>query len=181
MILVLLVGVWMTAAGLVIPFFNLYFLRTHELTVARIGWIFALSQALAAAVIFGSGLLASRLGPARMLAVWMLLFGPALWILGAAHSLGLAVAIFLVQGLVPPATTPLIDQLLLERAPDNRHGAVSSWRNAATELSGLVGATAGGLILAGGSFRLLFGLAGGVGLAGALALILALSRSETEA
>ncbi len=52
--------------------------------------------------------------------------------------------------------------------------------NAATELSGFVGTAAGGLILEAGSFGLLFGLAGGMGLAGARALILGLNRSGAE-
>ncbi len=175
-VLVVLVVVWMSAGGLVIPFFNIFFLRAHGLAVDRVGYILALSQALTAVVIFGSGEIATRLGPRRTLAVWMFLFAPTLWGLAAASAVGLAIVLFLIQGLVPPATNPLIDQILLEQAPEKQRGAVSSWRNGATDVSGLAGASAGGLILERGSFDTLFGVAGAVALLGAASLIIALRR-----
>jgi predicted MFS family arabinose efflux permease len=72
--------------------------------------------------------------------------------------------------LVPPATNPLIDQVLLEAADPRRHGTVSAWRNGATEFAGLIGASAGGAVLEGATFGVLFGVAGTVGLAGATGL-----------
>lgn len=177
-LLVMLVAVWMTAGGLVIPFFNIYFLREHGFAPDRIGWIFAAAQALTAVIIFGSGAAAGRVGVARMLAVWMLLFAPVLWMLAAVDLATLAIVLYLVQGIVPPATNPLIDQVLLERAPRDRHGAVSSWRNGATELSGLAGASTGGAVLEAGSFTVLFVLAGAVALAGAVSLMVALRRAN---
>lgn len=177
-LLVALVAVWMTAGGLVIPFFNLYFLREHALEIDRIGFLFAAAQALTAAVVFGSGELASRIGPVRALTLWMFVFPPVLWGMAAAESLGLAVLLYLIQGLVPPATNPLIDQILLERTSTDQHGAISSWRNGATELSGLVGSGMGGVILETASFPGLLGAAGGVALMGAGALSLALRRTS---
>lgn len=168
---VLAVALWMTAGGLVIPFFNLYFSRVHALPVARIGALFASAQAVTALALFASGEAAGRLGAMRVLAAWTLLFAPVLWLLPLADALPLALALYLVQGIVPPATNPLIDQVLLERAPADRQGAVSSWRNAATETSGLVGASVGGGLLQAGSFGLLFGVAGAVAAAGAAALV----------
>lgn len=175
-VMVALVALWMSAGGLVIPFFNIYFQRVHELAIDRIGLIFALVQAVTAVVIFGSGLVASRVGARRALVVWMLLFAPVLWSLAATSAVGLAILLFLIQGLVPPATNPLIDQALLEYAPVDKRGAVSSWRNGATELSGLIGAGAGGWLLERGSFHVLFGVAGLVALLGALTLGGAIKR-----
>jgi predicted MFS family arabinose efflux permease len=174
--LVALVALWMSAGGLVIPFFNIYFQREHGLAIERIGLIFALVQAATALVVFGSGVAASRLGPRRALVAWMLIFAPVLWSFIAVSAVELAVVLFLIQGLVPPATNPLIDQILLESTRPEQHGAISSWRNGATEISGLIGAGVGGLSLELGSFNLLFGLAGGVALFGALALGSAINR-----
>jgi predicted MFS family arabinose efflux permease len=174
--LVALVALWMSAGGLVIPFFNIYFQRLHGLAIDRIGLIFALVQAVTALVVFGSGLASSWLGPRRVLVIWMLIFAPALWGLVAVSAAELAILLFLIQGLVPPATNPLIDQILLESAVPEQHGAISSWRNGATELSGLIGAGAGGLLLEFGSFPLLFGVAGVVALLGALTLGSAVNR-----
>ncbi|MCH7565470.1 MAG: MFS transporter [Gemmatimonadetes bacterium] len=181
MILAALVALWMTAGGLVIQFYNLYFLRVHELDVGQIALVLAASQAFAAFLILGSGEMAARFGTRRMLEIWMLMFGPLLFVLSGVHGLGLAIVVFLALGLVPPATNPLIDQLLLERAPANRQGAVSSWRNGATDLSGFVGAALGGYLLETTSFPVLFRVAGGLALVGAFALLLGLRRTRTPA
>jgi predicted MFS family arabinose efflux permease len=171
---VLVIAFWMTAGGAVIPFFNIYFQREHGLSIARIGVIFAAAQAVTALIVFGSGEAASRWGPRRMLILWSLAFAPALWALTAVDSVGVAILLFLIQGCVSPATNPLIDQVLLERSPATRHGAVSSWRNAATEVSGLVGSSAGGLLLQTASFAALYALAGTLAAVGAIGLALVL-------
>ena len=175
-LLVAFVALWMTAPALIAPFFNIYFWRHFAIPVSGIGLIFALAHAAAAVVIFGSGEIANRFGPRRTLAVWMLFFGPVVWALAGSEAVGVAVTLYVLQGMVSPATNPLIDQILLERAPLERRGAVSSWRNAATEGSGVIGASVGGVVLAGGTFGLLFVVAGALGLAAALCLILALAR-----
>lgn len=175
-LLVLLFALWMIAPALVTPFFNIYFQRTHGLALGSIGLIFAMTHLVTAAVIFGSGELASRLGPSRTLALWVVLFGPMLWGLATGPVLSIAVALYLMQGMVSPATNPLIDQILLERAPDGRLGAVSSWRNAATEVSGIVGASVGGVVLEVSSFAVLFVAAGLAGVLAAVVLLLALMR-----
>jgi MFS family permease len=165
-----IIGVWMIAGALVIPFLNLYFHRQHGLPVGRIGALFALAQIVGALALFGSGELSTRFGAARVLFGWSILFGPLLWLLGAAEALWLAALVFIVQSIVAPATNALIDQLLMERSPVDRRGAVSTWRNAATEGSGFAGASLGGHVLERSSFTLLFGLAGAIAVIGSLGL-----------
>lgn len=179
-ILVLLVALWMIAPALVTPFFNIYFQRAHDLALSDIGIIFALTHALTALVIFGSGEVASRLGPVRTLACWVLVFGPTLWGLAASQTVVLAVTLYLVQGMVAPATNPLIDQILLELAPAHRRGAVSSWRNAATEVSGIVGAGIGGVLLERSSFGTLFGVAGSLAIVAVAVLLIVLYRLRSQ-
>jgi predicted MFS family arabinose efflux permease len=176
----LIVAVWMMAGGMVIPFFNLFFLRAHGLPVERVGVLLGAAQAVTALVVMTSGDVAARLGPRRVLVFWTLLLAPLLWLLGAGGGLTLAIALFVLQGLVPPATNPLIDQLMLERAARERQGEVSTWRNAATELAGLAGAAAGGALLQATSFRVLFFAAGVVAAAGAAGLYFGFLRSETR-
>jgi MFS family permease len=175
-LLVVLVAGWMFAPALVTPFFNIFFQREFEVPVARIGVIFAAAHAVTAIAIFGSGEVASRLGPKRALAGWMLLFGPTMLLLAVTGSLGGAIVLYLVQGFVSPATNPLIDQVLLELAPAGRQGAVSSWRNAATDGSGAGGAAVGGMVLEGASFGTLFLVAGLVAFVAAPLLIYGLMR-----
>jgi MFS family permease len=76
-----LVLVWMVGSALVLPFFNLYFLRVHGLGLNRIGVLLGGVQMVAALAVFGSGFLAERLGPHRTLTYWMIVLPPALWAL----------------------------------------------------------------------------------------------------
>ncbi len=118
--------------------------------------------------------------PRRVLAGWMLLFGPTVLVMAVAGSLEVAIALYLIQGFISPATNPLIDQILLELAPEGRQGSVASLRNVATEGGGAGGAALGGVILATGSFGTLFVVAGLTGLVTATVLILGLSKIQTN-
>ena len=173
---ILLVALFMTGPALVIPFSNIFFQRQHGLPVEQIGVILGLSQVVTAVAVVGSGELAARLGPLPTLAGWSLLFGPTLWALAGADAMALVVSLFMLQGMVAPSTYPLVDQLLLEKVPAWRYGTISSWRNAATEASGMAGASAGGVLLNATSFPVLFLCAGTLGLVAALALLVALRR-----
>ena len=168
--LVLAVFVWMLGAALVLPFFNLYFQRVHGLGVARIGWVFAAAQALTAVVVFGGGELAQRWGPRRAFGVWGALFPAALLAMLVVPGAAPAVLLFVLQGLPGPAANPLLDEIVLDTAPPERRGAASSWRTAATEGSGLVGAALGGVLLERFGFSPLLALAAAVGGAGGWAL-----------
>jgi len=175
-LLVGLVLIWMLAAGMVLPFFNLYFLRVHGWSVERIGLLFGLMQAVTALLLVAGGELAQRAGPLRVLVGWVLFFPVALVGLAFAGGALLATVWYALQGLAPPATNPLLDELLLDEAAASERGAVSSWRNAATELSGLMGASAGGLLLGAGSFAALFTTAALVAAVGGGLLTRALAR-----
>jgi predicted MFS family arabinose efflux permease len=164
----------MLAAALVLPFFNVFFHDRFAMPIARIGALFAGAQLMHAVMLIGAAELARRWGPRRALVAWMLTLAPTLWWLAATDVVGVAISLYVVQGLIAPATNPLIDQLLLERAPRDRHGLVSGWRNAATEGAGALGASAGGRVLDAGSFSTLFVIAGAVAAASSAVLTLAL-------
>jgi MFS family permease len=168
------VWLWMLGPALAAPFFNIFFTRRFALSVMRVGMIFAAANLLWGAIVFGSGDVAARVGRVKLLAVALAFFAPAMWGLSLASSAGFAVGLFLLQGAVSPIANPLIDQLLLERVPAARHGLVSSWRNAAADLSAMAGASAGGWLLADSTFSTLLVGSGIVGLAGAVGLVLAL-------
>jgi predicted MFS family arabinose efflux permease len=160
--------VWMLAAAAVGPFFNLYFARVHHLSLTATGALLGVGHLVTAVALFASAELASRRGTAWTLRGWLLLLPLALLALAAGPPLVLAGLFYFGQGCVAPATNPLIDQLTLERAPPQRRGAVASWRNAATEASGVVGAAAAGALIAERGFGALFAGAAVVGLIGAV-------------
>jgi MFS family permease len=173
-VLVPLVAVWMLAAALVLPFFNVFFHDRFGIPVSRVGALFAGTQLMHAVMLIGAAELARHWGPRRALVAWMLVLAPTLWGLGATDVLGVAIGLYVVQALIAPATNPLIDQLLLERVPRDRHGLVAGWRNAATEGAGAVGASAGGRLLEATSFSTLFLIAGAVAAASSAMLSVAL-------
>jgi MFS family permease len=168
---VLAVALWMTATSIVSPFFNLYFRDVHRLDVSRIGLLFGAAHLATAAVIAIGAEAATRWGTVRALSGWMLLLAPALLALAAGPAIAVGATLYLVQGLVAPATNPLIDVIVLEAAPRERRGVAASWRNTATELSGVLGPALGGAMLAARGFAGLFVLGAAVAVAGAGALI----------
>ena len=156
--LVGLVTVWMLGPALAAPFFNIFFSAVNG------GWALA---------VLASGEVARRLGAVRVLNAALLFFAPAMLGLSVAGGVELAVALYFFQGLIGPVTNPLIDQWLLAQTPREQQGLVSSWRQVAADLSGMIGASLGGYLLAssGGSFESLFLVAGAIGLVGGIGLI----------
>jgi MFS family permease len=169
-----LVALWMLGPAVPAQFFNIYFTRTFDLPIDRVGWIFALTHLAWAPLLFASGSVAAKVGVQRLLSVTLLLFAPAVWSLAAVAAVTPAVALYAFQGAVSPIANPLIDQVLLARAPVEKHGTVSSWRQIAADGSAMAGASLGGTVLVAGSFGWLLGVGGLVGLIGGVGLILAL-------
>jgi MFS family permease len=177
--LILMVGLvtlWMVGAAVVQPFFNLYFQRVHGMSIAGIGGLFAVSHAIVALVVVGSGELASRIGALRVMGGWVVVFVASLGGIALTTLTPLAITLFIFFGFVGPGTNPLIDQILQERAPSGKRGVLSTWRNAAAGVSGLIGATVGGWILQLASFGVLFGGAAALGGVAGAGLILGARR-----
>ena len=178
LVVVPLVALWMTGYAMVTPFVNIFFADVWKLSVERVGVIMATGQWIAAVGVALSGEIAQRIGPARMLATWLLVPGPLLWLMAGSESLGLSIPLYLLLTVVAPAVFPLVDQVVLERVSAARHGVVSGLRNFATEASGALGASVGGGVLRSGTFTILLGVAGAVSFAAAVALITSLYRGR---
>jgi MFS family permease len=167
-------GIWLAALVLAAPFFNIYFARTFHLPIERVGWIFSVTTIATALLVAAAGELATRVGPKKAFAGWLLLFAPAMWGLAVAPTVTFAAVCYLLQNLVSPAANPLLDQMLLEAVPVERRGVVSSWRQAMANAGQAASQFAGGSLLAGSSFPVLFASAGALGLvAGAGVALLA--------
>jgi MFS family permease len=174
------VAAWMLPAALVLPFFNVYFTDRFALSVASVGTLFAVAHAGTAVLLAGAAELARRRGAYRMFVLWVALMAPALLALAYTASLPLAIALFFAQGFIAPATNPLIDHLLLERTTPERHGVVSSWRNAAAEGAGAAGASVGGAVLVATSYPTLFMAAAVIAAATSALVAYSLRRRETR-
>jgi len=175
-VLVGLSGLWMAALTLATPFFNLYFARTFQMSIEHVSWIFSGTTVATAVLLIGAGEVAARFGARRLFATWSVLFAPAMFGLAFSSGLGLAVGCYFIQNMVSPAANPLLDQVLLEGAPGNRRGAVSSWRQGMASGGQVLAQWVGGSVLAVGSFTTLFAWAGGFGLVAGSAVAAAALR-----
>jgi predicted MFS family arabinose efflux permease len=169
-------ALWMLTDALVNPFLNIYFTDRFALSVATVGSLFGVALAVRAVALSGAAELARRSGPPRALAGWMLVAVPCIAAMALVTSPAAAIGLFVVHGMIGPATNPLIDQLLLERVRAERHGTVAGWRNAGAELSGALGASVGGRLLEATSFTGLLLTAAGLAAFTGPALLVSLRR-----
>jgi MFS family permease len=104
-------------AGLVIPFMNLYFQRRFDCSSAQIGTWFAGAQILTAfAAMFGPAA-ARRFGRLRAATASQLLSLPFLISLGVERHLPLAVGAFWLRATLMQASTPLLQNFVMEALP----------------------------------------------------------------
>jgi predicted MFS family arabinose efflux permease len=118
-------------AGLVIPFFNLYFANRFGCTSGQIGFYFAASQVLTALAALAGPLLARRFGILRALTGLQLASLPFLVTLGLESSLPLAVGAFWARAVLMQTSTPLINAFAMEVVPP-------AWRARATAVNNAV-------------------------------------------
>jgi MFS family permease len=150
------VTAWMLTDAIVQPFLNILFTDRFAMSVASVGSLFGAALALRAVALIGAAETARRWGPWPALVLWIAISVPSFAIIAATHAASVAIGAFMIIGFLGPATNPLIDQLMLERIPVDRHGAVASWRNIGAEATGAVGAAVGGRVLEASSFPMLF-------------------------
>jgi MFS family permease len=106
-----------TGAGLVIPFFNLYFSRRFNCTSGQIGVFYSGSQVLTALVALTGPFLAKRFGALRSVTWLQLASLPFLVTLGFERTLGMAVACFWARACLMQTASPLLNHFTMESVP----------------------------------------------------------------
>jgi MFS family permease len=105
-------------AGLVIPFFNLYFAKRFGSTSGQIGFYFSVSQVLTALAVLAGPQLAKRIGRINTVVLMELLSLPFLVTLGAVeHSLTLAVLAFWMRASLMQMSSPIANAFTMEALP----------------------------------------------------------------
>jgi MFS family permease len=134
-------------AGLVIPFFNLYFSKRFGASSGQIGLYFSVSQIITLAAVLAGPALARRLGKVRTVALMELLSLPFLVTLGAENTLWLAVASFWMRASLMQMASPIANSFTMETVPENMRAVANSWTMIAWNLSWTVSAAASGWIM----------------------------------
>uniref|UniRef100_A0A832MM50 MFS transporter n=1 Tax=Eiseniibacteriota bacterium TaxID=2212470 RepID=A0A832MM50_UNCEI len=140
----LLIGM---GAGLVIPFMNLYFANRFACSSAQIGLWFAGAQVLTAIAGLLAPAAARRFGRLRAATASQLMSLPFLVSLGAEHHLPLAVAAFWLRATLMQASTPLLQNFVMDALPPGLRARSTSLNHLAWNIGWALSATLSGVVI----------------------------------
>jgi MFS family permease len=104
-------------AGLIMPFFNLYFSQRYGATAGQIGMYFSVAQVLTLAATLTGPLLARRMGKLRAVTVLQLVSLPFLVTLGFETTLAVSVLAFWLRSVFMQMSSPLVSSYAMEQIP----------------------------------------------------------------
>ncbi len=122
-------------AGLVIPFFNLYFAKRFGASSSQIGLYFSVSQIFTLAAVLVGPALAKRFGKVKTVVAMELLSLPFLISLGAEKVLYIAVLSFWMRASLMQMSSPISSAFMMEIVPAGARATVNSIATMAWTLS----------------------------------------------
>lgn len=129
----LLIG---AGAGLVIPFFNLYFAKRFGATSTQIGLYFSGSQVITASAVLLGPIAARRFGKIKTIVYAQMLSLPFLVLLGGLERyLVFAVLAFWLRACLMNMSGPLSSAMSMEMIPENKRATAASLLNMSWNLS----------------------------------------------
>ncbi len=146
-------------AGLIVPYFNLYFAHEFGLTTGRIGTIMAGGQAAMAMAMLVGPPLAQKVGRVPAICTlqgFSILF---LLILGNTHLLILALIAFLFRGGLMNSANPITMNLMMDNVSDKMKGTATSLHQIVFQLGWTICGPISGLLIAGFSYQFVFQVA----------------------
>jgi MFS family permease len=152
--LVLTSGLLGLGAGLILPFFNVFFQNRLQATPEQIGIIFALGNVMTAVGIVLAPVLSGRLGKVRAVAFTQ--FSSIPFILGIAFSLnlGFAVVSYLARGVLMVMGAPIYQNIAMEVVQTEERATTSGLMQMADRIPRAVGSSIAGQMMTGGSYVL---------------------------
>jgi MFS family permease len=134
-------------AGLVIPFFNLYFAKRFSASSGQIGFYFSVSQILTLLAVLAGPAVAGRIGRVRTVTLRELLSLPFLVTLGAENRLAVAVASFWMRASLMQMASPISSSFTMETVPGELRAMANSVTTIAWNLSWTISAAASGWMM----------------------------------
>jgi MFS family permease len=113
-------------AGLVFPFLNLYFKERFAVSDAVLGWIFGITNVIAAAVMLWGGTVAERVGKVRAMLLARALSVPGLLILGFVPSLPIVAVAHWIRSALMRVGEPLYMAFAMEQLNEDDRATGSS-------------------------------------------------------
>ncbi len=135
-------------AGLFIPYFNLYFVRTLGASSALFGVIDGGANALNAVLTLLAPLLAARIGKIRTITITRMISLPLLLTIGFSHFLPLVAVLYLFRQSSMDMSAGIFQVFSMEAIPRHRRGLANSVYQVAAQASSALTTPLGGVIIA---------------------------------
>lgn len=135
-------------AGMVLPFFNLYFRQIFHLSVDYIGSLFSVSALFFLIFGFLGPRLSRKYGAFKGTLIYESLSIPFLVALASGPPLYLAIISFWMRGGLMNAGLPLLSSVQMEMIPEDKRGTFSAFLMFVDNLFRSIGTLLGGIIIA---------------------------------
>lgn len=142
-------------AGLLIPYFNLFFVRHLHASPALFGLVDGAANGLTALTTLFAPWLARRLGRVNSIALTRLCSLPQLLALGFTSSLPLAIAIYPLREGTMDMSQSILQVFSMEAVPEEHRGLANSAYQATFQIPWALTSSLGGLIIVHASYSLL--------------------------
>ena len=134
-------------AGLVVPFFNLYFRNQFHLSTVLIGTIFSIGSIITASGTLLAPIIREKFGKLKGVVVTQSLSLPFILFLAFTKNIYVAVISYFSRGTAMNGAVPLERQLYMENLPEESRGALSSLPELSWSLSWALSASVAGFII----------------------------------
>ncbi|MBN1422780.1 MAG: MFS transporter [Planctomycetes bacterium] len=134
-------------AGLIIPFFNMYFTRRFSLEAGAIGRIFAVGQLFTVVGFLAGPLVGRRIGLTPAASITQLASIPFFLILAFTGSLPLAVGAYWLRGSLMNMAWPLYNNFAMESVAPDHHAGTNSLLTLSWNAAWMVSALASGALI----------------------------------
>lgn len=135
-------------AGLIMPFFNLYFVRRYGASASQIGIYFSVAQVITLVATLAGPLVARRLGKLRAITVLQLASLPFLVTLGFETTLAISVLAFWGRSAFMQMSSPLFNSYAMDAVPPALRARAHGLNNMVWYLGWAASSALAGLVIA---------------------------------
>ena len=152
--LVLTSGLFGLGAGLIVPFFNVFFQNKLQATPEHIGIIFALGNVTTAVGMVLAPVVSGRLGKVRAVALTQLSSIPFIFGIAFSPNLGFAAVSYLARGVLMVMGAPIYQNIAMEVVQTEERATTSGFTVMADRIPRAVGSSIAGQMMTQGSYVL---------------------------
>ena len=168
----LCVFAWMIGTSGFNPFFNVYFATQLHLDAQAIGNVFSLGQLAQVVAILGAPLVLKRFGHIRGIVGMQIATAITLLLLALAHTPVAAGALYIGYVCFHYMSEPCLFSVLMSKVPESVRSRASALNFAVTSIASMLGAFAGGALLAKAGYSTTLCICAAVVILAALLLLL---------